>query len=183
MAYRPERWCGAKVMIDANAINARQANAALNQIEAWRASGAVLHLISDPAYDEARKGSAAHEAKAGRQLIGISHHDAAEADLWKAIEKAIFPKGASTPSQRNDVEIVFQAHAWGYVLVTNDGNSRRQPGGILGAAKALGELGVAVMRPEEFVALTRLRIAKRDERVRQNCIVTQTPLPDWLGQD
>ncbi|MCC6243964.1 MAG: hypothetical protein IT353_14065 [Gemmatimonadaceae bacterium] len=171
-------------MIDANAINSRQQSAALNQIEAWRASGAVQHLMSDAANREARAGGdARREAKAGRQLIGISHHDAAEQPLWNAFEKALFPKGARTSSQQNDVEIVFQAHAWGYVLVTNDGNSRRQPGGILGAAAALSDLGVKVMRPEEFVELTRVRIAKRDERVRQNCAVTGTPLPDWLGQD
>jgi hypothetical protein len=183
MGYRPERWCGAKVMIDANAINARQANAALNQIEAWSASGAVLHLISDPAFREAQKGGAARQAKAGRQLIGISLHDASEAEQWKAIERAIFPKGALTPSQRNDVEIVFQAHAWGYVLVTYDGRSKRQPRGILGAAKDLSEIGVSVMLPEEFVAHTRLRIVERDERVRENCLNTGTPLPAWLGQD
>lgn len=183
MAYRPDRWCGAKVMIDANAINARQADTALNQIETWRASGTVRHLMSDPAYDEARMGSAVRRAKSDRQLIGISHRGAAEAEVWRAVEKAIFPRGASTPSQRNDVEIVFQAHAWGYVLVTNDGDSRRQPRGILGAADALAELGVVVVRPGEFVTWVRGRIEKRDERFRRVCAATNTPLPEWLGQD
>jgi hypothetical protein len=184
MHYAPERWCGAKVMIDTNAINARQANDALNQIETWRASGVILHLMSEPAFAEAMSGrNDARIAKAGKQVRGISHHGADEQRLWLAIERAIFPRGAQTDAQRNDVEIVFQAHAWGYVLVTTDGESRRQPRGILGSRHELAELGVTVMRPEEFVAVTRVRIAARDERIERICALKGVPVPSWLGQD
>jgi hypothetical protein len=110
MPYRPERWCGAKVMLDANAINARQADNDLNQIEAWRASGVILHLMAEPAYEEASAGgNAKRSEKADRQLRGISHHGAEEQHIWNAIESAIFPGGATTASQRNDVEIVFSS--------------------------------------------------------------------------
>lgn len=171
-------------MLDTNAINARQANTALNQIETWRAPGVVLQLMAEPAYCEAvAGGSDARIAKAGRQLRGISHHGRKEESAWKTIEQAVFPSGARTDAERNNVAIVFQAQAWGYVLVTMDGNSRRQPRGILGARQELGELGVTVMRPEEFVTATRERIADRDRRLRQNCTMTGTPLPGWVGED
>ncbi|MBI2796796.1 MAG: hypothetical protein HYX65_08845 [Gemmatimonadetes bacterium] len=171
-------------MIDTNAINARQASNALNQIEAWRATGAVLHMMSVPAYREASAGGdEVRAAKADRQLQGIAHYGGDEEPMWKAIERTIFPSGAGTQSQRNDVEIVFQARAWGYVLVTMDGASRRQPGGILGARERLAELGVTVMRPEEFVATTRERISAHHQRVRRNCALAGTPLPDWIDKD
>jgi hypothetical protein len=184
MPYRPERWCGAKVMLDANTINARQADADLNQIEAWRASGAILQLMAEPAYEEARAGGdSKRESKADKQLLGISHHDSTEQHIWNAIESAVFPGGATSAGERNDVEIVFQAAAWGYVLVTNDGASRRQPRGILGARDDLATLGVTVMKPREFVIATRERLAKRDERIQRVCTGMGMPLPDWLGKD
>jgi hypothetical protein len=77
----------------------------------------------------------------------------------------------------------FQAAAWGYILVTNDGGSRQQPRGILGTRDDLAELGMTVMRPAEFVTVTRDNIAKRDERIRRVCTVMQTEVPSWVGQD
>lgn len=184
MHYRPQRWCGAKVMLDANAINARQANDSLNQIEAWRASGAVRQLMPEPAYIEALAGGDSRRIeKASKQVRGISHHGADEQRAWNAIERAIFPSGAKSEGERNDVEIVFQAAAWHHVLVTSDGQSRRQPRGILGSRARLTELGVTVMRPEEFVIATRERIAKRDERIRRVCAARNEPLPSWVGED
>lgn len=171
-------------MLDANAINARQADDDLNQIEIWRASGVILHLMPEPAYAEAMAGgNAKREAKANKQVRGISHHDANEQQIWNAIESAIFPGGAGTAGERNDVEIVFQAAAWGYVLVTNDGASRRQPRGILGARDDLAAMGITIMRPREFVRTTRDSIAKRDERIQRVCSAMGVALPNWLGQD
>jgi hypothetical protein len=65
-------------------------------------------------------------------------------------------------NEANDVEIAFNANKYGAILVTADGGSRRQPGGILGNRVALARLGVQVMSDGEAVALVREKIQERD---------------------
>src|SRR5205085_11658448 len=43
-------------LIDANRINARQADAQMNRLEKWREDGVVEVLMSESSYDEARAG-------------------------------------------------------------------------------------------------------------------------------
>lgn len=183
--YVPPRWCGVKVMIDTNAINAKQRIAALNQIERWRADEVIMLLMPEPAYVEAIAGDDdKRRAKAGTQVRTNSSRITAEQKArFSAIERALFPEGAADDSQRNDVEIVFQAADWGYILVTSDGDSKRQPRGILGARDELAALGITAMRPEEALDHIRSRISDRDRRVAANCAATKTLAPQWLGKD
>lgn len=74
------------------------------------------------------------------------------------IEKAIFPEGAKTPNQKNDVDVVFNALKYCGILITRDGASRRQRGGILGAANQLAPHGLRIMTPEEAVDFLRSRM-------------------------
>lgn len=185
MNYSPKRWCGAKVMIDTNAINARQANIYLNQIEAWRASGTIQLLMPEVAYEEALAGDdRRREEKAGKQVRGRAHRVTADQQKRRdLIERVLFPRGASTESQRNDVEIVYQAAAWSSILVTSDGASRRQRRGILGSRLELAEMEIVVMPPAELVAHVRDLVARRDARVLKVCGARKLHVPSWVGAD
>jgi hypothetical protein len=96
----------------------------------------------------------------------------------QAIERALFPAGAATQNQRNDVDVVFNAAKYKRILVTADGASRRQPGGILGNRAALSLMGVRVMTASEAVALVREKIRDRDEMARLTSQMEQRTLPD-----
>jgi hypothetical protein len=86
-------------------------------------------------------------------------------------------------SERNDVEVVFNAKKYGAALITADGGSRRQPGGILGNRTALSRLGVSVVTDAEAVELVRRKIAERDARLRAQAARNGTVLPPWVGAD
>ncbi len=107
-----------------------------------------------------------------------------ERDELRRIENILFDDGARTDGERNDVEIVFNAVKYMAILVTNDGGSRRQPGGILGNAVALQrEFGVRVMRDTEAVAYVEEKIMNRDEIARIVAHHSGLSLPDWIGKD
>ena len=185
MYYTPSRDTGVKIMIDTNAINARQLDPAINQLETWRKNGVIMLLMPDCAYAEASiGGDHQRDAKAATMVRTNSARISPEQQLrYSQIEQALFPAGTTSKGQRNDVEIVYQAADWGYILVTNDGNSRNQPRGILGARDDLSRLHVTVLRPEEAVAYICGRIADRDARVTANCEAMQIELPSWIGDD
>ena len=69
------------------------------------------------------------------------------------------------------------------ILVTNDGDSKRQTGGILGHREALARLGVSVMTDAEAVTYVRRKIAERDERMRLRAERDGARLPTWVGKD
>ena len=103
--------------------------------------------------------------------------------MLSKINKILFPNGATTPNQWNDVEIVFNAWKYQSILLTNDGGSKRQPGGILGNRDRLAVLGIRVMRPLEAVSEVKQAIQKRDHRVMLETMRTGEQLPDWVGRD
>ncbi len=172
-------------MIDANRINARQADADMNQIEKWRDDEVIEVLMSEVAYDEARSGGNAKRArKVSESIYSITLANTSnEQEEMRQIESILFPEGAKTPSELNDVEIVFNAKKYMRILITADGGSKRQPGGILGNRAALAAIGVRVMPAAEAVALVRQRIGERDARARQGSAMDGVPLPTWVGQD
>lgn len=64
----------------------------------------------------------------------------------------------------NDVRIVFHACKYHYILITNDGDSRSQPTGILGNASILkNELRIIIMRYSEAVGMVQSEIDKLNE--------------------
>jgi len=167
-------------MIDTNAINARQGIKALNQLERWRKDGVIMLMMPERAFKEADAGDNAERSeKALRQVCSNSERITQEHHrLFAAISTAIFPKGVRGSADQNDVEIVYQAADWDHVLVTADGGSKRQPGGILGAKSALFEIGVTVIGCDEALEYVRKLIKARDERLTSNCEVTGTPEPE-----
>jgi hypothetical protein len=99
------------------------------------------------------------------------------------ISTVIFPQGIKSPKEANDVEMVFNAHKYERILITNDGESKRQSGGILGNRERLRSLGIQVVRDCEAVELVKHKIIVRDEFARRIASKTREPLPDWVGKD
>jgi hypothetical protein len=185
MDYEETRFVQVMLMLDTNAINARKADADLNQIERWRADGVVLVIMSVQSSAEARAGgNSARSAKAvGYVYSYIGDGTEEEYSTKQSIASVLFQTGARTDAERNDIDIVFHAQKYQAILVTNDGDSRRQPGGILGNREALARFGVTVMRPSEVVRHVRRRIGARDERARQVAASNGKPMPIWVGAD
>lgn len=181
----PRRLLYESFQIDANRINARGTIDAMNQLEEWRDND-VIHLdMSQVAYGEASAGD--HSDRAEKAAGYIYSMTLASTPRERAqldeIERILFPSGATTQNERNDVEVVFNALKYHRILITNDGGSKRQPGGILGNADQLRALGLRVMRDSEAVEYIRERIRQRDERARRVAAYTGESLPEWVGQD
>lgn len=172
-------------MIDANRINSRQIDADMNRMEQWRENEVIEMLMSEPAYEEARAGGDSRRARKTLQHIysmTMATGSREQAELQE-IEDILFPLGARTTNQKNDVEIVFNAKKYMRILVTADGASNRQPGGILGNRERLSAIGIRVMTAADAVALVKERISERDVRARYRAEQTGTEIPHWAGQD
>jgi len=183
--YSEPRSIFLRFMIDANRINARQADPHMNQIEAWREHDVVEVIMPAVAYEEARAGGNAVRArKVGLQIFSMTKATTSkEQEELRQIERLLFLGGATTSNERNDVEIVFNALKYHGILVTSDGGSKRQAGGILGNRAALARIGVRVMTAAEAMALAKSKIQERDARARRISSEDGTRLPDWVGQD
>lgn len=180
-----DRDVGLRIVIDTNAINARQSDPALNKLEQWRNDGVIDSVLPESSYSEAVAGcSERRRKKAQSQIVSESLADTAnEKEMFEKIQKIVFPGGADTPSKQHDIEIIFNAYKYGGILVTNDGDSRRQPGGVLGNAQKLREIGITVMRPAEAVEKVQAKITVRDERIRYEAAKSGEKIPDWVGKD
>lgn len=73
--------------------------------------------------------------------------------MYRKIEAALFPQGSKTENESNDVKIVYEAAHYAAILVTRDGGSRAQPGGILGNRDKLKDI-VQILSDSEAVALS-----------------------------
>lgn len=172
-------------MIDANRINARQADPHMNRIETLRENEVIELMMSESSHQEARAGGDPRRVhKASMHIFSMTMANTAnEQEELLTIEKVLFPGGAVTANQRNDVDLVFNAAKYRRILITADGGSKRQPGGILGNRAALASLGVRIMTAEEAVALVQQKIEERDEMARLSAQMERLPLPDWVGRD
>ena len=81
------------------------------------------------------------------------------------------------------VPYLFNAHKYERILITDDGGSKRQPGGIIGNREKLSSLGIKILRDHEAVELVRQKIIERDNRARRIASLTGKPLPEWIGSD
>jgi hypothetical protein len=174
-----------RFQIDANRINASGQLENMNKLERWRRDKVISINMAQPAQNEAAYGSNNRARKAYRYVFTMTESRTPEEQgILKEIERVLFPEGASTQSEKNDVEIVFNARKYGCILVTNDGGSRRQPGGILGNRDKLQQLlGIQVLTDGEAVVLVRKLIRERDDRERTESAITGQPLPEWVGKD
>lgn len=183
MDEMPDRKVGT-YQLDANRINALQKDSRVNQLEKWHKSGVIFLEMSRVAYDEAGNGSIARGMKAD-EYTWISANDSlgGEKQIRHSIEQILFPGGAKNENEQNDVLILFAALRSGATLVTEDGQSRTQPKGILGNAECLAKLGVRVLRTQTAIEEVELLLAERDEIARRVATCRGTPLPEWVGKD
>ena len=166
--------------IDTNLINARQKLSAVNQLEKWDEDEVILMNMSATAYGEALAGNnATRTRKANQQIYTITM----SCDpLYSKVEAALFPEGARDDNQRNDVKIVCEAAKYAAILVTEDGGSKTQPGGILGNRDKLRDI-VRILSPDEAVAFVREKIRERDEFNGKVAKQFGYELPLWTGLD
>jgi hypothetical protein len=174
--------------LDTNLINARQKNEAVNRLEKWHTDGVICIVMAGVAHAEAQAGEGAgamaRQRKAATHLYTISETgEATKDDTFKKIEKILWGE-VKDDNQANDVAILCEAIKWRAVLVTNDGDSNAQKGGILGHRDALREqFGVEIYRPEEAVRFIEAKIAKRDRHNAKIAEMTGMPVPLWSGRD
>jgi hypothetical protein len=184
--YPLDRHVGVQVLLDANRINSRQRDVHVNQLERWHDSDVITLIMSESSQREARAdGDRRRVQKALGYGATLTHADTRdERETLQKIEHILFPKGAVTQNHRNDIDIVFNAQKYtGGLLVTNDGGSRSQPGGILGNAGALLALGVRAVRGEQAVVWIAERIRTRDNNIRLSAELYGTPIPEWVAKD
>lgn len=157
----------------------------MNTLEKWYADGVILINMAGTAREEALAGGDTRRTqKANQQIFTMTAPAAADSPRFKAIESLLFPGGARDENQRNDVRIVSDAIHYAAILVTNDGGSRSQPGGILGNRDALTQrFGVRILSADEAVDFVRSKIGERDDFNRQVVREFVGPLPDWTATD
>ena len=164
-----ERYVYRDFQIDANRINARQSLPPMNRLERWANAGVISIEMSETAQTEAAAGDPARARKAHGHVYSMTLATTpGEQETLRRIEAVLFPEGVRSPNERADVEIVFNAIKYDRILITHDGGSRRQPGGILGHREQLEKLGAHVVTDEEAVALVERCIRERDRRLVRN---------------
>jgi hypothetical protein len=170
--------------IDTNLINSRGKLDTMNRIEKWASEEVILVNMSSVSFNEAQAdGDLARTRKALSQVFTVTDEPIEPSNaMYKKIEAAFFPKGAKNDNQRNDIKIVFEAAKYGAILVTRDGASKSQPGGILGNRDKLKDV-VKIMTDAEAVDFIQKKIAERDERNRMVGSETGEELPEWTGKD
>jgi len=169
--------------IDTNLINARQKLATVNQLEKWYDDEVILINMSATAHGEAQAdGNAMRTRKANKNIFTATPPVAPSDPLFKNVESALFPDGACDENQLNDVRIVCEAAKYAAILVTGDGGSKTQPGGILGTRHKLKDI-VKILSPDEAVDFVRQKIQERDEFNVQFVKEFGGELPPWTGHD
>lgn len=171
--------------IDTNLINSRQKLPAVNQLEQWYADRVILINMAGTAREEALAGNDAKRTqKANQQIFTMTTPAPVNNARFKAIESILFPGGAKDENQRNDIRIVADAIHYQAILVTNDGGSKTQPGGILGNRDALFQkFNVRVLPAPEAIDFVRSKIRERDDFNRQWVQEFGGVLPEWTDQD
>jgi len=169
--------------IDTNLINARQKLAAVNQLEKWYDDGVILINMSATAHGEAQaNGNAMRTRKANQNIFTATPPVEPTDPLFKKVESSLFPDGAHTENQLNDIRIVCEATRYEAILVTGDGGSKTQPGGILGNRHKLRD-SLKILSPDEAVDFVRQKIQGRDVFNVQFVKEFGGELPPWTGRD
>ncbi|MCW8908728.1 MAG: hypothetical protein OQL28_15930 [Sedimenticola sp.] len=169
--------------IDANLINARQKLETVNQLEKWADDGIICMNMSCTARTEARTGKNLNRIrKADAQIHTITPPAEAREPLYQEIEEAIFPDGAKNENQQNDIKIIIEAAKYAAILVTGDGGSKNQPGGMLGNRVKLKNI-LTILSPDEAVEFVRNKIEERDNFNKRVVDEIGGELPAWTGKD
>lgn len=184
--FEEERFIHKRFRIDTNLINSRSKLPAMNKLEQWDKDGVILMKeLSEVAQIEAMTGNDnLRTEKARRSVYNVMLVDSEDREKISEIKRILFPNGIKNSNQMNDVLIVYDCVKDPAILLTNDGASRSQPGGILGQrAKLKNKYGITIMTDKEAVEFVRDLINERDQRARNRCKQTGEPLPEWVGKD
>jgi hypothetical protein len=93
----------------------------------------ILINMAGTAREEALAGGDVKRTqKANQQIFTVTTLAPVDSARFKAFESVLFPAGAQDENQRNDIRIVADAIHYAAILVTNDGGSKSQQGGIRG---------------------------------------------------
>ena len=169
--------------IDTNLINARQRLSAVNQLEKWFEDEVILINISGTVRGEALVGNYVPRThKVNSQIFTVTPPIDSSDPRYSKVETALFPEGARDENQRNDVRIVCEAAKSEAILVTGDGGSKSQPGGIIGNREKLRDI-VQILTPDEAVEFVRKKIMDRDAFNVQFVKEFGGELPTWTGAD
>ena len=170
--------------IDTNMINARGNLDTMNQIEKWAEKELILLNMSGVSFKEAQSGGNLVRTKKALSYIFTMTDDSINPGdpLYRKIEEAIFPRGAKTKNECNDIKIIYDATHYQAILVTRDGGSRKQPGGILGNRNKLKDI-VKILSDSEAVEFIQNKINARDEFNRRVNKDFGIELPEWTGKD
>lgn len=169
--------------IDTNLINARQKLPAVNQLEKWFEDKVISITISATARNEALAANYVPiTRKVNNQIYTTTQPVDCSDSLYLKIEPALFPKGAQNENQRNDVRIVCEAAKYAAILVTGDGGSKTQPGGIIGNRDKLRDI-VQIFTPDEAVSFVQKKIKERDDFNIQIANEFGYELPSWTYTD
>jgi len=181
----PSRYIYKRYQIDTNRINARQKLETMNKLEKWADDGVIDIQMSEVAmYESSSGGSSQRSQKAMGHIFSYTASTTPqETDRMREIESIIFPEGCKDQNQRNDVEIVFNAGKYVMTLITEDGASKKQSGGILDAQSELQKIGIRVLRDTEAIAEIEQSIRDRDQMAQRINEEYDHDLPDWVNRD
>ena len=164
----------ATFLLDANRINARQQVPEMNELECLQSRGLVVLLMAGPADEEARVGSAIRAKKVDTYVtLDTKAGVGTQFDGREMIEQIVFPAGALLPNEINDVHILEVARQTRVPLITNDGASKNQPGGMLGNADKLLTLGITVISATAALAHVHVRLRERLGRDAHSCCLVE----------
>jgi hypothetical protein len=140
--------------LDTNRINARSKCSYMNELESLAREGKCELLMPRVAWSEAEKGN--NEDSKNKTwsyyFIGLEHTES-QRYWYREIENIVFPYGAITTNQQNDVWILVTAREMQYPLITDEGDSKSQKGGMLGNRVKLNGIGIQVVRDSEAVEM------------------------------
>ena len=173
--------------IDTNAINGTQNDTNLNKLEHWNENGVICLNMSHIARVEAKQTPYIPRIlKADAQIFTINEEwergIKVNPMFYEEVRTALFPNLILKPNEENDVLIVCEAIKFGASLITSDGNSKKQPGGILGNKEKLSHR-LRIFSPVDAVNFVRIKIKERDVFNRQLITHYGGILPPWTGTD
>jgi hypothetical protein len=155
----------------------------MNRLEAWNRAGLIGLIVPETAFHEARVGLRPNPAARPRIFAVNTLQSREGLALESRILTVLSGEEAPNIQTRNDAAILANAHKYGCILVTADGASRKQPGGILGHKQELAALNVGVMSDAEAVELVLERIRRRDEAEVNLARVQGRAPAEWVGRD
>jgi hypothetical protein len=124
--------------IDTNSINSKTHLRFMNILEHWNDTDVIYIEMAERAQEEALQTTDKKRSRKAHGYIATETlaEPADEIELLSRIATGLFPRGTKTRKEKNDVEIVFNAHKYDAILITDDGGSGRQPRGIWESRKA-----------------------------------------------